>query len=299
MRIAIALIVAAAAGAWQTQVPDTEVFLAPLSTSDGKIAVGKPRNISNSAGYDNQPSFAENGSAVLFTSARGGPATGSSEPQMDIYKYEISSERVTRVTSTPESEYSATLTPDGQHISVIRVEADKTQRLWRFATSGAPPSVLLADVKPVGYHAWMDEYTLALFVLGQPATLQIADVRTGTAVVAARDIGRTLQRIPGGGVSFIQRSGEGPQRTLMISEVRVEAGKPVVTPLIPPPAGAEDFIAWTPDGTLLMAAGGSLHAWKRGATTWTIAADLASLGLRNVSRLAVSPKGDWLALVSQ
>ena len=40
---------------------------------------------------------------------------------------------------------------------------------------------MLADVKPVGYHAWADDHTLALFVLGQPATLQLADTRTGKA----------------------------------------------------------------------------------------------------------------------
>ena len=42
----------------------------------------------------------------------------------------------TRVTNTPESEYSPTVTPDGAHISVIRVEADGTQRLWRFTIDG-------------------------------------------------------------------------------------------------------------------------------------------------------------------
>ena len=41
-----------------------------------------------------------------------------------------------RVTNTPESEYSPTVTPDGAHISVIRVEADGTQRLWRFTLDG-------------------------------------------------------------------------------------------------------------------------------------------------------------------
>jgi hypothetical protein len=65
------------------------------------------------------------------------------------------------------------------------------------------------NVKPVGYHAWADDHTLALFVLGQPATLQIADTRTGTARVIARDIGRSIQRIPGStpvsSISFVQR----------------------------------------------------------------------------------------------
>ena len=72
--------------------PDTEIFLATLSIRDGKVEIGKPINISNSPGYDNQPSFTPDGAAVLFTSVRGGrkpdpansAATGS-----DIYRYDI------------------------------------------------------------------------------------------------------------------------------------------------------------------------------------------------------------------
>ena len=103
----------------------------------GKVEIGKPINISNSPGYDNQPSFTPDGAAVLFTSVRGerkpdpanSAATGS-----DIYRYDIAPARLSQVTNTPEAEYSPTVTPDGRHISVIRVEADGTQRLWRFAT---------------------------------------------------------------------------------------------------------------------------------------------------------------------
>ncbi len=58
---------------WQaaSQPPDTEIFLASLSVRDGKVEIGKPINISNSPGYDNQPSFTPDGAAVLFTSVRG------------------------------------------------------------------------------------------------------------------------------------------------------------------------------------------------------------------------------------
>ena len=51
-------------------------------------------------------------------------ATGS-----DIYRYDIASQAISQVTNTPEAEYSPTVTPDGRHISVIRVESDGTQRL--------------------------------------------------------------------------------------------------------------------------------------------------------------------------
>src|ERR1700742_300252 len=81
--------------------PDTEILLATLSTANGAPAIARPVNISNSPGYDNQPSFTPDGRSVLFTSIRGGTQT-------DIYRYDIASRTIVRVTDTPESEYSPT-----------------------------------------------------------------------------------------------------------------------------------------------------------------------------------------------
>jgi hypothetical protein len=47
-----------------------------------------------------------------------------------------------------------------------------------------------------------------------------------------------------------------------------------------------------------MAHDGTLHAWKDGESGWQVVADLGVLGLRNVTRLAVSPGGDRLAIVA-
>jgi len=268
--------------------PNTDIFLASLSNVAGALTVGQPVNVTNSPGYDNQPSFTPDGRHMLFTSNRGGTQT-------DIYRYDVAGRTVARVTDTPESEYSPTVTPDGAHISVIRVEADSTQRLWRFTVDGRQPELVLANVKPVGYHAWIDDRTLALFVLGTPATLQIADTQTGTAAVVARGIGRSLQKIPRATtVSFVQREGS----ALHIRELDPKGER--ITPLADAVTGAtEADCAWTPDGVLLMAHGDVLYGLKRGDAAWTRVADLAALGLHGVTRLAVSPGGDRIAFVTQ
>jgi len=177
--------------------PDTEIVLAPLG--DG-TSVGRPVNITNNPGYDNQPAFTPDGAAILFTSIRGGGT------QTDIYRYDIAPGSTTRVTSTPESEYSPTVTPDGAHISVIRVEADGTQRLWRFTIDGTSPELVLADVKPVGYHAWADAHTLALFVLGPPATLRLADTADGRAEILVTGINRASSAFPAAARSASSRA---------------------------------------------------------------------------------------------
>jgi hypothetical protein len=181
----------------------------------------------------------------------------------------------------------------------VRVEADGTQRLWRFTLDGAGPSLLLAEVRPVGYHAWLDEHRLALFVLGQPATLQVADTRTGKAAVVASDIGQSIQRMPAGGVSFVQQAGERGRRTFSILRLTLENGKPVTRALTSAVAGAAQVhVAWAPDGTLLMAHDGMLHAWSEGGRGWRVVADLGVLGLQNVTRLAVGPGGERIAIVA-
>src|SRR5262249_53849284 len=189
------------------QPPDTDIFLAGFSA---RGIVGRPVNITATPGYDNQPSFTPDGASVYFTSNRGATQTA-------IYRYDIAAAPTSRITETPEGESSPTVTPDGTHISVVRVEADGTQRLWRLTLQGAQPELVLERVKPVGYHAWVDDHTLALFVLGQPATLQLADTRTGAAEEVARGINRSLQRVPRAGtISYVDKDEDG---SLMVREL--------------------------------------------------------------------------------
>lgn len=269
--------------------PDTDIYLATLAMR-ARPAVTGARNITSTPGYDNQPYFTPDGASILFTSNRGGSQT-------DIYRYDIASAATVRVTNTPEGEYSPTVTPDGTHISAVRVEADGTQRLWRFTLDGGNPEVVLERVKPVGYHAWADEQTLALFVLGPPATLQLADTRTGSAETLARGINRSVLRMPRGGISFVDTDEDG---SLMVRAL--DTRTKMISTLTAVVAGAKEAdLAWTPDGTLLMAANDVLYAYRPGDNrpSWQRIADLAALGMHGVTRLAVSPKGDRIAIVAR
>ena len=102
-------------------------------------------------------------------------------------------------------------------------------------------------------------------------------------------------------MSFVQRvpsTQQGGAPTLKISELDPTTHR--VTPLVDAVAGASEAdCAWTPDGMLLMADKDVLYGWRRGQADWIRVADLATLGLHGVSRLAVSPSGDRIALVTQ
>src|SRR5258706_828645 len=125
--------------------PATDIFVIDLSTRPGgKLKLGQPVKITSWAGYNNQPAFMPDGKSVLYTSIR--------DKQADIYRYDIGSAATTQVINTPESEYSPTLMPDGKFISVVRVEGDGTQRLWKVPVAGGAPSVVLGNIKTLCYH---------------------------------------------------------------------------------------------------------------------------------------------------
>jgi len=272
--------------------PSTDIYLAELRARGprDRVEVRAPVNATHRTGYDNQPFFTPDGRGFLYTAVIDG--------QADIWRYDIAAGRSVPVTTTPESEYSATPLPDGSGFSVVRVEADSTQRLWRFDWDGGHPSLVLAGVKPVGYHAWGDEQTLALFVLGQPATLQVADLRTGTATPVAKDIGRGVQRIPGvdpPAISFVQK-GTPPDSTWVVAQLDLATRR--IHNLVRALPGVDQY-AWTRGGVLLMAKGTKLYQWSPSRSPeWEEIADFSALGIESITRLAVSRRGDRLALVA-
>lgn len=269
--------------------PPPDIYLASITGAGVTLKIGAPMNITDRAGYDNQPSFTTDQSGVFFTSVR-------DDAQADIYRYDIGTKRTSRVTTTaPESEYSATSIDNGRAISVVRVERDSTQRLWRFPLDGGAPTVVLERVRPVGYQAWADDHTLALFVLGSPNTLQLADTRTGAADTIASGIGRSLHRIPGSRrVSFV--------RKVSPTEWWIESLDPVsraTTRLVRLPEGVEDY-AWLPGGSIVCGRQSRLLSWSgKSDEDWREIADLTTSGVRGITRLAVSARGDRIAFVAE
>jgi hypothetical protein len=266
-------------------VPSTDIYI--LRLGRGLVPFRRRLvNITNRTGYDNQPAF--DGSAILYTSIRGG--------QADIYRFENAEHR--QVTTTPESEYSPALTPDGKAISVVRVERDSTQRLWSFPNDGSAPTPVLRDIRPVGYFAWLDTTTLALFVLGNPNTLQIADTRTGIGRVVTTNIGRSLQRVPGGRrASFVHRVGDRWVLKTVNPTPRADGTFDIETVVTLPDSA--DYVAWKSATEIYAAAGSRVFRLRRPRMQWDPIADLSGSGLRRISRLALHPNGGELAIVAE
>src|SRR5437870_5427149 len=269
--------------------PASDIFVIEVANHNGQLKFSGPKKITASAGYNNQPSFLADGKSVLYASVR--------DKQADIYRYDIGSGTTTQITSTPESEFSPTLMPDGKSISVVRVEANGTQRLWKFPLKGGEPSLILENIKPVGYHLWIDDHTLALFILGakgQPNTLQIVNVPTEKAEVVAENPGRILRLIPHQNkLSFVHKISD---QEWIVKAFDLKTRK--IATLIKTFPGVEDY-TWMPSGILLMAKDAKLFKWNPAVDQdWQQFADFSQAGLKRITRITVSPKGDRIAMVA-
>ena len=268
--------------------PSTDVWIADLERSGDAWKLGAPANLTRRAGYDNQPSFLPDGGHLLYTSQRG--------EQADIFELDLATGAERAVTATPESEYSPTLAADGAHVVVVRVEPDSTQRLWSFPLAGGAPTVIAPEVRGVGYQAWIDATRVAVFVLGEPFTLQVVDTGTGAARRVAEKIGRSIQRIPGtSSVSFTAPDGEA------FAIWAIDGSDPAATRrrLAPAPKSEEKDYAWTPDGVLVAAVDAKLYRLRPDVDAdWIEFADLTAAGVKGITRLALSPDGSKLAFVA-
>ncbi len=266
--------------------PATDVYLAALKIVDGRAMPGAPINITRRVGYDNQPHFLGAGDRLLYTSIE--------EDQADIWIYDLETRERRRLTATPESEYSPTPIPGEDAISVVRVEADGTQRLWRFPLGDGEPDLLLPKVQPVGYHAWSGSRDLVLFVLGEPPTLQHATRGDGTGKVLAENIGRALHRVPGSdSVGFIHKESEAKWTIRTVDPATGELGT-----LLETLSGREDF-AFSPSGKLWMGDGSALYvADPKGGDGWRQVVDFTEHKVTEITRIAIHPEEEWIAFVA-
>jgi hypothetical protein len=266
--------------------PTSDIFLADVTMAGGRLEIGEPVNVTRRTGYDNQPWFLPDGSGFLYVSQRG--------EQTDIYLYDIASRTSAQVTDTPENEYSPTLPGDGSRMLVVRWPTDmSTGSLWWFSRDGAPMEPARGSVPRVGYYAFADDHTLALFINDSIQSFMLSDTLTGDAEKVGRDMGGSGPRsIPGErAVSFLKRDDTG---TWWLS--RLDVTDRTVTPLVAMLEGQANY-AWTGHGSVLAARGGTIYEWRPGQD-WTAVARFEDPAMQGITRIALSPGGDRLAFVS-
>lgn len=270
----------------KAQLPDTDIFLADIKNDHGIISFSTPVNITHRKGYDNQPYFTPDGKSILYVSV-------IDTTQSDVYRYDISSKKISRVTDTKESEYSPSLLADGKSISVVRVDKDSGQRFYNLDLKNPFKATVIHGTDSIGYYCWINDSILSMFILGNAMTLQTLNIHTGERKLVASDIGRCLKLSPDKkNLLFVIKQNETEW-----SLFRMDAVTSLMTKVVQTLKGSEDF-AVLPDGTFLMGSDGKLFRYKPGSDKdWEPIADFTTT-IQSFYRISVDSKGSRIAFVA-
>ncbi len=262
------------------QLPKTDVYLLNFDYKLEEFHVNSLKLLShfNADGYNNQAQFFGTNDVYLAVGKSGNTTT-------DIYRLNLKKESFSSVTETPKiSEFSPTPCLDEDHFTVVRIEADGVdQSLWMYPIDQSNLGKrILPKLDKVGYHCWLSNEKVALFLVGKPHQLFESNVVTGTQEWIANNIGRCLKK----------RDGE----LFYIEKIRLDywilKTYDINTKLIKSkcqmPIGVEDFDFLEKD-LIIAADKDKLKCFNlNNSKGWYEIADFSSLQINKMNRLAVN-----------
>lgn len=264
----------------------TDVFLFNLDSTNDSIRLYNQINISDNEGYDNQPSFYDD-TTLLFSSTR--------NDQTDISSYKINDKRSQWISNTSRgSEYSPLKIPGEAAVSAIRLDTNGLQRLYRYDLKSGESKELLKDLK-VGYHVWYSaDIIVSTVLVDDRMDLVVSNLKDHTSRTIQKNVGRSLHKIPNTDfISYISK--EGSKNVVKSLNPFSEA----ITPLISLPETSQD-VSWLHGGRLVTASDNVLLIHDPlEDQDWKLGLSFADTPIYGISRIAVSPNGKYLALVSK
>ncbi|WP_420431401.1 hypothetical protein [Hyphobacterium sp.] len=269
--------------------PANDIALADIAWTDGLPQLGEFAIVTSAGSYDNQPAFDAAG-GFYFTTESPGANT-------DIH-YRGPGGEIRPITRTPdESEYSPRPSPNGASVTYIHQPPGQVGgQAWRHQLEGGNAEPI-HPYGPAGYYALSgDQRQLVLFALTDPFTLLWFDIESGEQAEIATGIGRALYTSPDGTAAYFTL----PQSDDSWTVNRVDFANRSVIELFSLPGQAQDYAVFTtPQGETgwFSASDGTLMFRLGDAGEWSAVASLQALGEGEVTRLAVSPNADRLALV--
>lgn len=269
-----------------SQQSNPEIYLFSIEKKDGKFSFADGKNISNNSGYDNQPSFSLDNRSILFTSSQITKDT-------NIYEYFLVDGKTNQITTSEDNEYTAKEF-DGSTINFVREGKGQEMTLWKYDRQTKQESPALKNKEPVAYYAFNSKGDALVWIRYAYFIHWINPEKNINKFVTDYAQPSTPQRIPNtDNFSFIKRL---PNDELWIYEFNPtnQAVRPIVQP-----KDAKITYCWMDDGSLLTGSGTKLFRFdEKSDKNWVQIADLASFGIKDATRLAVSFDGKNLALVS-
>jgi ketosteroid isomerase-like protein len=290
-RIGFVLLLVLAAATLHAQINDSEVWVGSLDMAGGRFAVSNLVNISKHPGYDNQPAFFPDGKLVFASQIAVLDETGHA---VQAVVHDFANGTSTPVTGalgfspTPAADGSLMLLRDG-HVVLHDASGKETQ---------------LTETKDAGYFTRFDEQTWVLYMNDKQRRIVTYDPKTKVLNTIALGSITAPFRIPGKrAVSFVAvepfpaPEGNVPARTLVLRQMTLDDRHVTTLASIPFPTSGSHV--WTSRGTLLIASGHTIYEWNPAKPEeWRTAATFDDPELQGLTRIAISPRGDRIALVS-
>ena len=272
--------------------PGTDIHLFALSWDDDQPVLGDRQGGVFRTGYDNQPFFLVDGSGFYY-------AADDESGETDVWFYDLVSQESRQITDTPgESEYSPRQTPDGNGISYIYQPPGGYAGNVYLANADNSERHAAEDLAPVGYYALTANLRhVAVFALGEPNTIQLIDrqAEPEAPIHIADNPGRSFFMTPRGHAIYFTIGDEDGRHEVQLLDPVNET----ISPLFGLPGVSQDFtVTLRPNDTVGFFAIDEGRLLYRTAGAWQPIADLGALGLSGMTRLAVSPDGQTLAVVA-
>lgn len=268
----------------KAQVPNTDLWLFKMETDKlNRTVLKEPLNITNREGYDNQPSFSEDGKRIYYVSIR-------EDKQADIYYYETGSKMNVPFTKTKVSEYSPTIVNEGRLIASVVVEADSAQRIHYLNTvTGLDEKRLEMD--SVGYFTFLNSDTVIYYKLTQPHSLRYYVKSSNEDKWLGNSPARTFRALNRHAVLYGLK--DSSQVTFYIYDFLLQKSRRYAQY----PSTNED-ITWHPKYGLVKAEEAQLLRFDEGSQKWILLFDLASFQIKKITRFAFDPKNKYLIVVN-
>jgi len=267
---------------------NTEIHVFDIVKKGESYILKNGKNISNNTGYDSQPFFYEN-DKVLFASEKNG------QTEIVLSNLNSTNKNLNYRSNTPNGgEYSPQRIPNSSQISAVRLDNDGLQRFYKYDRKSKKSTELIPDLK-VAYPAWFDENTVvASVIVNDSLHLIISDLKSKTNTTVAKNVGRSVHKIPGTELmSFISK--ENDKYWLLKSlNPKTKEIKTITS------VGKTEDVTWLPNGTLLLPNQSTIYQFNpKTNKNPKLFFSFSDENINNISRMAVNSEGTKIAIVAE
>ncbi|MDC1109000.1 hypothetical protein OAS56_03130 [Flavobacteriaceae bacterium] len=268
---------------------DSEIFLLDIKFKQDKIEISNVKKISNNKGYNNQPIFVSN-DKILFTSER--------NLQNDIVQYDSSENSLKYLTNTLTSEYSP-IRYKKNKITAVSLDKKGEQYLRIYDIKDNTFKIPFTD-KIVGYYTYSKQIKnliISSVLENNELVLYTSNLKTKEHTYVDNNTGRSIHNIPK--YKFGQEKISYISKKDSIWNINYVDLSNYETKTITTTLNNNEDICWFKDGSILTSHKNNLYIFNsKLSKNWKLLCSLEEYGITNISRIAINPDNDKLALVN-